>query len=86
MSSFNPSDIFEYSNFFKKDYKKFKTNRSQISKKEIQYCQLMGKHAVSRRDLNPNEVLEYKDIKFLRTGSKGLNREDIITFIKKKPS
>ena len=44
----------------------------------------MGKHAVSRRDLKPNENLKYEDIKFLRTGQKGLNRHEISFLIKKK--
>ncbi len=84
VSSFNPIDHTQYANFFKNDYKKFIINRTKISKKEIQYCQVMGKYAVSNRDLNLNENLNYKDIKFLRTGSKGLNRNEINNFLKKK--
>ena len=44
----------------------------------------MGKHAVSRRDLKSNENLKYEDIKFLRTGSKGLDRHDVSFYMKKK--
>ncbi len=84
ISSFNPSDYFQYVSFFKNDYKRFNKNRNIISKKEIQYCHLMGKHAVSKRDINLNEILNFKDIKFLRTGNKGLNRIEINTFLKKK--
>lgn len=86
VSSFNPLDLFQYMNFFKNDYRKFQTNRDQISKKEIQYCHVMGKYAVSRRDLSASENLKYNDIKFLRTGSKGLDRHEISIFIKKKSS
>ena len=84
ISSLNPTDHFQYVSFFKDDYKKFQTNRDQISKKELEYCNIMGKHAVSRRDLKPNENLKYEDIKFLRTGNKGLNRHEISFFMKKK--
>jgi len=44
----------------------------------------MGKNAFSKRDININESLNFKDIKFLRTGKKGLNRTEINTFLKKK--
>ena len=84
ISSFNTSDYFQYVSFFKNEYKRFTKKRSNISKKEIQYCQLMGKNAVSKRDINVNESLNFKDIKFLRTGKKGLNRTEINTFLKKK--
>lgn len=84
ITSFNPKDHFQYVNFFKNDYKKFRINRNEISKKEIQYCRVMGKYAVSKRDLNHKENLNYKDIMFLRTGNKGLNRSTINNLLKKK--
>ena len=44
----------------------------------------MGKHAVFNKDIKKNEIIKSEHIKFLRTGTKGLNREQLKSLIKKK--
>ena len=84
ISSFNPNELSEYVCFFKDQFKKFQITRNSISKKEIEYCNVMGKHAVISKKLKKNQILKYEHFKFLRTGSKGLNRDEIKNLIYKK--
>lgn len=84
ISSFNPHELQQYISFFKDEFIRFRKKRSSISNKEKEYCNVMGKHAVFNKDIKKNEIVKSEHIKFLRTGTKGLNREQLKSLIKKK--
>ena len=85
ITSFNPNDLDKYISFFKKEYlKKFKTNLQKISKKEHDYCKLMGKHAVALKDFKKGEQVDSKFVKFLRTGTKGISRQELQALVRNK--
>lgn len=84
ISSFNPYELHQYISFFKDEFIRFLEKRSAISNKEKKYCNVMGKHAVIDKNLKKNEIIKFEHIKFLRTGKKGINREQVKSLIKKK--
>ena len=83
ITSFNPSDFQDYVNFFKlKYFDAYKKKKVAISKKEIIYCRVMGKFAVSNKIFEKGEKIQKKFIKFLRTSKIGLTRDKIDKLIK----
>ena len=84
ITSLNPKELKDFINFFNKDYLKFKKNQTEISKKEMIYCKVMGKFAVLIKKVKKGERLNKKNIKFLRTGSKGITRLEYQKLIKSK--
>ena len=84
ISSFSVNDFENYVNFFKKENLEWIQDKNlTTSNKEKLYCNLMNKFAVTKKNIDKDEKIDLKKIKFLRTGKKGINRHSIEKFLKK---
>ena len=82
ISSFEIDEFNEYVNYFKKNHiTKF---RHTISLMERKYCSVMGKFAVSKNKLFKNNLLNLKNLKFLRINKIGMSKKEIQRYILQK--
>ena len=76
-SSLDKQQFEEFLNFFKTKI----PEKKNISLKEKYYSTVMRKYAVTKKNINKNSLVNVKDIKFLRTNTKGIDK---IKFFKLK--
>ena len=69
-SSLDKQQFEEFLNFFKTKI----PEKKNISLKEKYYSTVMRKYAVTKKNINKNSLVNVKDIKFLRTNTKGIDK------------
>ena len=79
-SSLEVKEINELISFFNKKI----PNKNLISKNEKKYSKNMTRYAVLNKKINKNQLFKIEDVSFLRTGKKGITKDQIGQFVNKR--
>ena len=79
-SSLEVNEIKELISFFNKKI----PNKNLISKNERKYSTNMTRYAVLNKKIKKNQIFKIENVSFLRTGEKGITKDQIKKFINKR--